>query len=420
MILSARKVSQPEAKRPGSEGFAYPVHPTGGRGNAGSRPRKRQRSRTACSSRGAFEGRLETLTSLDRRRSVELAVVGCLFLSGISLAHDPSEPAGLECARETIAAGNRTLPGASPDGCNRHEGEQSVDPPVTTAPPTAARGGLKPPSFFLLLKRNVPRVLGAPLHWDGRAWKRVGIGVAVLGAVMLADDRIRDEVQRHPDNAAARVAKAIEPFGAEYSFGVLAGFYGAGRLFHDPRAAAVAEDGLASSLIAAGIVTPALKVLTGRRRPSQSSSAYDFLDGGSSFPSGHTTQAFAVAAVVAEHYDSAWTDVLAYGIASLVGYSRMVNNAHFATDVIAGAVIGVAVGKAVVRINAGERKVLVAPVVTSRGVGLGVRVDLDRVFGRSRRSEGSPEILRREPRRSTPLRRGGRGFLPDTSSDARG
>ena len=62
-----------------------------------------------------------------------------------------------------------------------------------------------------------------------------------------------------------------------------------------------------------------------------------------SFPSGHTTTAFAFASVVGAEHGVAW-GVPAYAIATLVGVSRVNDNAHYPHDVIAGATVGIAYG----------------------------------------------------------------------------
>ncbi|MDQ6735478.1 MAG: phosphatase PAP2 family protein [Nitrospirota bacterium] len=61
-----------------------------------------------------------------------------------------------------------------------------------------------------------------------------------------------------------------------------------------------------------------------------------------SFPSGHTTASFAVAAVLAKSFPKiAW---LVYGLAGYVAVSRAVRGSHFPTDVIAGICLGTIVG----------------------------------------------------------------------------
>lgn len=71
--------------------------------------------------------------------------------------------------------------------------------------------------------------------------------------------------------------------------------------------------------------------------------------GRGSFPSGHTITAFAVAAVFAERYRRRrWVPWVAYGLAGLVGFSRVSLQSHFPSDVFAGAVFGYTISHYVV------------------------------------------------------------------------
>ena len=66
---------------------------------------------------------------------------------------------------------------------------------------------------------------------------------------------------------------------------------------------------------------------------------------GRSFPSGHTSQAFFSATLIAPYFHaSAWMVFLLYGIALLVGITRMYVGAHYPRDVLAGAILGSAWG----------------------------------------------------------------------------
>lgn len=69
-------------------------------------------------------------------------------------------------------------------------------------------------------------------------------------------------------------------------------------------------------------------------------------DGGDqlSFPSGHTTSAFIAATILDAEYGSKypWLSGIGYGIATLTGVGRVLNNRHWATDVVTGAGVGIA------------------------------------------------------------------------------
>src|SRR5437016_4413117 len=62
-----------------------------------------------------------------------------------------------------------------------------------------------------------------------------------------------------------------------------------------------------------------------------------------SFPSSHTGQTFAVAAVVADRYGPG-AGAVAYTLATAVGAARIIQERHWASDVVAGAALGWAIG----------------------------------------------------------------------------
>jgi PAP2 superfamily len=75
----------------------------------------------------------------------------------------------------------------------------------------------------------------------------------------------------------------------------------------------------------------------------------NYLRGAGSFPSGHTIAAFAIATTYAERYPHPrWVPWVAYGLAGLVGFSRLPTQAHYASDVFAGAALGYVITRYVV------------------------------------------------------------------------
>ena len=107
----------------------------------------------------------------------------------------------------------------------------------------------------------------------------------------------------------------------------------------------------------AEILAISMKHADRRRRPIEVGADGDFtrtwfctkshaIDGMGCFPSGHTSAAFAVATVFAERYP-AWREI-AFGMAGLIGISRLTARAHFPSDVFFGAALGYSISHYVV------------------------------------------------------------------------
>ena len=98
-----------------------------------------------------------------------------------------------------------------------------------------------------------------------------------------------------------------------------------------------------SSTAVSGILTAALKFAINRDRPfvTYPNDIKKYTKAGSySFPSGHTSQAFATATSISLLYPKWYIIAPAYLWASGVGYSRMYLGVHYPSDVLAGAIIG--------------------------------------------------------------------------------
>lgn len=220
--------------------------------------------------------------------------------------------------------------------------------------PAATRSVLHESAF---VGRTVVRGITAPLTWSTRDWMRVGGGIAALATLSLADGAARDVARRNQGRTGDAVARALKPFGRAGSAAVVGAFLAGGLVLDDDRARAVAIDAIASTLVTSALVIPALQESVGRSRPWREEGSHEFrpFGGGRSFPSGHAGQAFAVATVIAQHYDAIWVDALAYGGAGLVAASRIYHDAHHLSDVTASALIAMMVGRTVVRSGLLER-----------------------------------------------------------------
>ena len=189
------------------------------------------------------------------------------------------------------------------------------------------------------------------------------VGSAATGIASFADGSLRAAVS-NPDRGFGKVLETGGGWPA--SLAVVAIFTG-GRLAHGPRFRAMTYD-LANAAIVNLAYTELLKVTVRRERPDGSNNQ--------SFPSGHASDGFTWATVFERHYGWKW-GVPAYALAATMGYSRIVRDKHYLSDVVGRAALGYIVGRAVVRVNskaitpAGATKALnVSPILTRQARGL--------------------------------------------------
>jgi len=116
-----------------------------------------------------------------------------------------------------------------------------------------------------------------------------------------------------------------------------------GIIAHDKQS----RDNSLQTLISVGIgvvASQAMKNAFNRTRPQYqySSKIFSLSQANTkSFPSGHTTIAFATATTLALEYKKWYIAVPAYAWATGVAYSRMYEGKHYPSDVLAGAALGV-------------------------------------------------------------------------------
>ena len=229
----------------------------------------------------------------------------------------------------------------------------------------------------------------APLHWDEATWRKVAIISAADAAAFAADESIADTVQRNRNHTTDEIAKYVTPLGGGRALQLSAATVLLGLATHNTKLRDTGRDAIEASIFASGFITPAIKHVAGRSRPiaGEGAFAFDPLSKNESFPSGHSTNAFAVASVFAAHYDGWVVPTVAYTLATGVALSRMNDNVHFASDVIAGAAIGTAVGRSIVArhkraatsTSADPSRIDWAIVPTRGGVSFQVWIPVDRI-----------------------------------------
>lgn len=199
------------------------------------------------------------------------------------------------------------------------------------------------------------------------AWMLAGFAGATV-AMFPFDRRVTEWIrsERFLGNTTLhRVEHTLDFLGGPGPLLIGGALYVTGRLADMPRAAHLAVHTTEAVLV--GIVTAgSLKMLLGRARPrvTADTNPADFGfargfrgDDYQSFPSGHASVSFAVAASVTAETAAWWPGArwvvgpALYGGAALVGLSRMYDDKHWASDVVMGAAIGTFAGLKTVRFN---------------------------------------------------------------------
>jgi len=219
----------------------------------------------------------------------------------------------------------------------------AVTATAQTPAPTPRASSLEK-DFFKNILEDQKAIWTAPLHIQRADSKWIVPGSIGLMALFTTDRITGDEIAEFDRQVGA--SRAVSHAGSAYTLGAVAGtFYLFGRQKNDARAR---ETGLlsAEALVDSMVVSSALKGITQRVRPLTGHERSEFFDGGSSFPSGHSTQVWAVATVIAsEYHDRRSVQIAAFATATAVSVARFTEHKHYLSDVIAGSALGYAIGK---------------------------------------------------------------------------
>jgi membrane-associated phospholipid phosphatase len=191
---------------------------------------------------------------------------------------------------------------------------------------------------------------------------------SVVVATVIAkpfDQRIAARLQDSSTQASRKIqgiATAVRTIASPGAYVIGVSMYAVGTIWDQDKLADVGLHGT-EALLVGEAVGGVVKAVVGRQRPSvtpRNASSYQLFrglqsDNFRSFPSGHTTSAFAAAAAVSSETSRFWPDTrwvigpVLYTGAALVGVSRMYNNRHWMSDVLVGAGVGTFAGLKVVR-----------------------------------------------------------------------
>lgn len=231
----------------------------------------------------------------------------------------------------------------------------------STAMPIVVDTTAHTPSVFARVVRDIGEQATAPFSITGHQALWLGAGALTTAGLLALDDNLDRSVRNlKRDHKWINTANPIvTELGGNYGLIGLGAFAGYSLLADDAKAQETSLMAV-EAFVLSGLWVQVAKNLAGRERPFVSYE-YSHAPGGvwhgplaqwtdesdlpssaySSFPSGHTTTAFAIATVFAEQYsDSPVVPIIAYATASIVGITRMVENRHWASDVFVGACLG--------------------------------------------------------------------------------
>jgi membrane-associated phospholipid phosphatase len=193
--------------------------------------------------------------------------------------------------------------------------------------------------FFVNLLLDQKDIVTSPFHISGQdaiAWGLIGAGT---GALIATD---RTSASAFPNTVdQISISKDVSNLGAVYTvLPVTVGMYVGGAIAHNAKmreTGVLGGEAIVDTLIDVGV----LKVIFRRSRPFEDNGRGTFFNGGTSFPSGHAAESWALASVVAHEYNkNIVVPITAYGLASLVSFSRLSGQQHFASDILFGGAMG--------------------------------------------------------------------------------
>jgi len=205
---------------------------------------------------------------------------------------------------------------------------------------------------------DVGQYFTAPLRWDEEDWLVFGAALAATAAAHEFDGKVRDHYAKgsyavlnggKDTNSLRDAAPTLALIGGT-------GLYAA--FIRD-------SDGYreAWSLLEAGVLSSAtaeaLGYAIGRERPDATTSANEWGHGGDSFPSLHSSAAWAVGSVFAEsgNDDYRWIRrIIGYGVAAATSYVRIRDNVHWLSDTVAGAALGIGTARFVLDREASDTR----------------------------------------------------------------
>ncbi len=206
--------------------------------------------------------------------------------------------------------------------------------------------------YLLNFVPDFKNIVVSPFHWKARDALLFGGTVALIGVLYAYDGDIGRWVLDHRSFTSNRTTRFLSHFAEPPAmFGLITTMYASGEIFDKPGLRRTALLSLEAYILHTS-TSSVIKFVAGRLRYSEGEGPHAFQPfqirfNKTSFPSGHSGSIFSVAAVIAGEADSWPVGALAYGVAGLAALSRLHDNEHWASDILAGSALGFFFGKMV-------------------------------------------------------------------------
>ena len=202
----------------------------------------------------------------------------------------------------------------------------------------------------------------------------LGAGIG-LYAIAQRDPRLQEAVSDAAPDPHTPLFRAVEEFGNVKAVRPAAMMLFLGSLASGNERFQDAAFTSLEAVVVANLLASVMKSAFGRARPYQGEGPrIDPFSGDTSFPSGHSTTAFALMTPWLVYYPSVWTGglmVLSAGTA----LSRVASDAHWVSDVVAGSTLGFVTAYVLARTHLNRSESFqINPVITEDGAGVTVAV----------------------------------------------
>lgn len=247
---------------------------------------------------------------------------------------------------------------------------------LLVALPAAGQSDYGDPYRFWKWPASDAAALGKSLITTGTMYAASGGMLLLLAAPH--DQHVTEELSSWPPAPADLLVRIVEEFGNVRAVRPLAGAIFLGSLISDDRRFQDAAFTSLEAVVYANLITSALKSVFGRARPWQEEGATEFdpFSGNTSFPSGHSTTAFAFVTPWLLYYPDTFTPGLLL-LSAGTAFSRMLTQNHWFTDVVAGSSIGFVTAYFLAQRHEAGRRVEMEAAVGPKQIGVSMTVKLN-------------------------------------------